>query len=46
MDNLREKDFYKGKIMEMVEGISSPAILNYIYIIVSDVVKEDKRDGE
>lgn len=36
----------KQKITELVEGIENPAILNYIYIIVSDVVKEDKTNEQ
>lgn len=41
MKTWNEKEFYKGKIIEMVEKIENTAILNYIYIIVSDVAKED-----
>ena len=33
---------YKEKIIEMVKKINNQDILNYIYIIVSDVVKEDR----
>lgn len=43
---MREKEFYRGKIIEMVNGIENPAILNYIYIIISDVVKEDEKDEQ
>lgn len=42
----REKNYYKKKITELVEKIENPAILNYIYIIVSDVVKEDKTNEQ
>lgn len=43
MENFREKDYYKKKITELVEKIENPEILNYIYIIVSDVAKEEKK---
>lgn len=45
-DNSGEKEFYKRKIIELVEKIENPAILNYIYTIVSDVVKEEKKSDE
>ncbi len=46
MENFKEKDFYKQKIIEMVEKINNQDILNYIYIIVSDIAKEDKTDDK
>lgn len=46
MEMFREKEWYREKIIEMVEKINNPAILNYIYIIVSDVIKEDKREND
>lgn len=45
MENLREKDYYKQKIIEMVERINNQDILGYIYIIVKDIIKEDKEKG-
>lgn len=30
-DNFREKDYYKQKIIELVEKIENPAILKRIY---------------
>lgn len=44
---LKEKDFYKEKIVEMVKEIDRTDILNYIYIIISDIVKErgNKENG-
>ncbi len=35
---------YKEKIIELVEKINNQDILNYIYIIVLDIAKEDKTD--
>lgn len=35
---------YKKLIVEMIEKIENQAILNYIYILVSDVVKEDNKE--
>lgn len=42
--DLREKAYYRDKIIEIVGKIENPKILNYIYIIVSDVAKEDKNE--
>lgn len=42
MKNLREKEYYRERIVEMVRGVEKLSILNYIYIIVLDVAKEDK----
>lgn len=33
---------YKEKIIEMVNEIDRKDILRYIYIIISDIVKEEK----
>lgn len=35
---------YKQKIIELVEKINNQDILNYIYIIVSDIAKEDEEN--
>lgn len=43
---MKNKNYYKEKIINMVKKIENPAVLNYIYIIVSDIVKEDKRENE
>ena len=43
---LKEKDFYKEKIIEMVKEINRTDILNYIYIIISDIVKERNTGNE
>ncbi len=42
----KEREFYCREIIKMVEKIENPAILNYIYIIVLDVAKEDKREND
>ena len=34
-----EKEYYKEKIIEMIEEIKNERILRYIYIIVSDILK-------
>ena len=36
-----EKEEYREKIIEMVEKIENIDILNYIYIIVSDIMIEE-----
>ena len=38
---VNERETYQKKIIEIVKKIENPAILNYIYIIVADVAKED-----
>lgn len=43
MDNIK-KNNYKKQIIELLDKIENTDILNYIYIIVSDIVKEDKKD--
>lgn len=37
---LKEKEFYKEKIVEMVKEINRTDILNYIYIVISDIIKD------
>lgn len=45
MENTKdEKECYREKIIELVKNIENTAILNYIYIIVLDVEKEDKKN--
>lgn len=37
---LRPKEFYREKIISMINKINRTDILNYIYVIVSDIMKE------
>lgn len=37
---LKSKDFYKEKIIEMVNGIDNAKILNYLFIIVGDIMED------
>jgi hypothetical protein len=37
-----EMEFYKSEIIEMIGRIDSKAILRYIYIIIRDIIKEQK----
>ena len=37
---------YKEKIIEMINKIDRKDILRYIYIIIDDIMKEEKRDYE
>lgn len=46
MKNIEEKNETKNKIIELVEKINNQDILNYIYIIVSDIAKEDRADDK
>lgn len=34
MENLREKEFYKEKIIEMVGEIENPGILEYLHTFI------------
>lgn len=43
MDN--EKEEYREKIIEMVKKIENIDILNYIYIIISDIMIEEGENG-
>ena len=36
----RPKEFYRERIIEMVKGIDRTDVLSYIYIVVSDIMKE------
>lgn len=44
MEMLYEKEYYRERIVKMVGRIENVAILNYIYIIVADIEKEDKKE--
>lgn len=33
---------YREKAIELIQGISDQSILEYVYIMVSDIAKEDK----
>ena len=39
-EDLKEKEFYKGSIMGILENIDNIDILNYIYIVVKDIETE------
>lgn len=39
-EDLKEKEFYKGSIMGMLENIDNIEILSYIYIVVKDIATE------
>lgn len=44
-NGFRKKEFYKEKIIELVEKIENPKILRCIYIFVSDIMEEIKADS-
>ncbi len=46
MENLREKDYYKEKITELVEKIENPEILKLIYGLVKSGYAEEKAGSE
>lgn len=37
---MRDENYYKNEIIKMVQKINRVDILNYIYIVVSDIVEE------
>ena len=37
---MRDENYYKNEIIKMVQKINKVDILNYIYIVVSDIVEE------
>lgn len=39
----KAKEFYRDRIIEMVNQISRTDILNYIYVVISDIMKERKQ---
>lgn len=41
---MREKDFYREKIIEMVQNIGRCDILEYIYTLISKIVKREGED--
>lgn len=42
---MTNKEFYKEKIVKMINEITRSDILIYIYKIVADVVKEDSNEN-
>ena len=43
---LKEKEYYREQIVEMIQKIEDADVLNYIYIIVDDIEKELKVKGK
>ncbi len=46
-DSFREKDYYREKIIELVEKIENPAILMKIYTVVKthyEILREKERE--
>lgn len=42
-ESLKEKEFYRGSILGLVKNIDNVDILSYIYVIISDIVNENKK---
>ena len=40
---MRDENYYKNEIIKMVQKINRVDILNYIYIVVADILKEGKQ---
>lgn len=43
--NITEKEFYKGQILGMIDGIDNVDVLLYIYVVIRDVVQEQDWRG-
>lgn len=43
---MKEKEYYREQIVEMIQKIEDADVLNYIYIIVDDIEKELKVKGK
>lgn len=43
---MKEKEYYREQIVEMIHKIEDADVLNYIYIIVDDIEKELKVKGK
>ena len=43
-ENLKEKEFYKGSIMGMLENIDNIDNLAYIYLIIKKIEMENKNE--
>lgn len=41
---MREKEYYREKIIEMVEKMNRVDILEYIYILVSKILEREGKD--
>ena len=37
---IKEKEYYREKITDMIKRIDRTDVLNYIYIVISDIMKE------
>ncbi len=42
-ENLKEKEFYKGSIMGLLENIDNEEILSFIYVFINGIVEREKR---
>lgn len=46
MEKFKEKDFYKQKIIEMVEKINNQDILEYLYIFIKGKTERHTNDED
>ena len=44
MTDQEKRDFYKNCIAEMLANVKRIGILQYVYILVEDIVKEEASD--
>ena len=44
MTDREKRDFYKQSIAEMLANVKRIGILQYVYILVEDIVKEEASD--
>lgn len=41
-ENLKEKEFYRGGILGLIENVDKIEILAYIYTVVCDIIEEER----
>lgn len=42
MEELKEKEYYREKLLDMLNSIEKTDILNYLYVIVCDIMEEER----
>lgn len=41
MEELKGKEYYREKLLDMLNSIEKTDILNYLYVIVCDIMEEE-----
>lgn len=40
---MKEKEYFKNRILELVNGINNAEILSFLYVFVSGIVEREER---